>query len=121
MAKLSLRPTSARRLDAYRVALELVAVVHPLIARIAQHDPDLACQLKRALPSAVQNLAEAMRRTGRDRAHLLTVALGSTDEVRSIVDVVHVQGLIEAEPAAAADAVADRLCAMLYRIRQRLA
>ena len=121
MATHPLTPTSARRLDAYRVALELVAQVQPFICSIARTDPDLARQLKRALPSVAQNLAEGMRRTGRDRAHLLTIALGSADEVRTIVDIAAVQQLIDAALAAAAEATADRVCAMLYRIRQRLA
>ena len=87
MAQLSCTPLSARRLDAYRVALELVSLLQPVVTRIAREDKDLAAQLRRALPSVPQNLAEAMRRTGRDRAHLLTVALGSADEVRCLVDV----------------------------------
>jgi hypothetical protein len=33
------------------------------------------------LPSISNNLSEAMRRTGRDRPHLSTVALGSADEI----------------------------------------
>ena len=121
MTTLPLSPTSARRLDAYRVALELVAHVQPFVPCIARHDPDLARQLKRAFPSVVQNLSEAMRRTGRDRAHLLTIALGSADEVRAIIDIAQVQQIIAAPQAAAADATADRVCAMLYRIRERLA
>ncbi len=117
----TLKPISARRLDAYRVLLELVALVDPFIARIALHDRELAEQLAGALPSIVQNFSEAMRRTGRDRAHLLTVALGSADEVRSIVDVAMIKHIITSQEAQAADAKADRGCAMLFRIRQRLA
>ena len=82
-----LRPTSARRLDAYRVALELVATVSAMTPRIARHDKDLARQISRAVSSAPNNLSEGMRRTGADRAHLLGVALGSTDETRSWLDV----------------------------------
>ena len=114
-------PISARRLDAYRVALELVAWLRPLVARIARDDQDLAHQLKRALPSIPQNLAEAMRRTGRDRAHLLTVALGSADEVRCVVDIALAAALLQADEAETAEKLADRVCAMLYRIRERLA
>ena len=116
-----LKPLSARRFDAYRVLLELIARVDPLIKRIAKHDQALADQLARALPSSLQNFAEGLRRTGKDRAHLLTVALGSTEEIRSILDVSWVKHIITAQEAASHDEVADRACAMLYRIRQRLA
>ena len=50
---------SARRFDAYRVLLELIALVDPFIARIAKHDAKLADQLAEALPSTIQNFAEA--------------------------------------------------------------
>lgn len=120
MTQLNLSPTSARRLDIYKVALELVAFVRPFIARIASADPDLARQLKRALPSVPQNIAEGLRRTGRDRAHLLTVALGSTDEVRTIIDVALVNAVLDADEALAADTLADRVCAMAFRLRQRV-
>lgn len=112
---------SARRLDAYRVMLELIAVVVPLLARIIQRDPELGRQLRRALPSAAQHIAEGLRRTGRDRAHLLTIALGSLDETRSIIDIALVMQILTTEEAATADELADRVCAMVYRIRQRQA
>lgn len=113
-------PLSARRLDAYRVGLELLTVMRPLTDRIARHDKDLAAQLRRSLPSMVKNLSEAMRRTGGDRAHLLTVSLGSADEARSGIDIAAAYGILEPDEARHADALADRFCAMVYRIRQRL-
>ena len=121
MAQLHLKPTTARRFDAYRVALELVALVRPFAARIRREDKELANQLTRALPSIPQNLAEGMRRVGDDRAYLLTVVLGSADEVRTIVDVALVSGMIEAEEAAHAEELADRVCAMVFRVREKLA
>ena len=121
MSHLHHNPICARRLDAYRVGIALVATIHPWLPRIARHDKDLANQLKRALPSGPQNLAEALRRVGADRAHLLTVALGSVDEVRTIVDIALVKQILTAHEANAAEQLADRFAAMLYRIRQRLA
>jgi four helix bundle protein len=61
-----------------------------------------------------------MRRTGADRAHLLTVSLGSADEVRASIDVAMVNGLMHQHQAQRADDLADRYCAMVYRLRQRL-
>lgn len=121
MSQLTHNPISARRLDAYRVGLQLVSTISPWLARIARHDKDLAGQLKRALPSGPQNLSEALRRVGGDRAHLLTVALGSVDEVRTIIDIAHVHHILTAHEVDTAEQLADRFAAMLYRIRQRFA
>ncbi len=119
MAQQHRRPTSGRNLDAYRIALQLVAQLSPLIPRIARYDKDIAGQLKRALPKIPQNIAEAMRRLGNDRSHLLTVALGSTDEVRTVVDITAGALILTAAEARAADQLADRVCAMTYRLHQR--
>ena len=121
MMNRNLEPLSARRLDAYRVALELLEYMAPRVQRIRRGDKELAGQLQRSLPSIVHNLSEAMRRTGGDRAHLLTVSLGSADEARSSIDIARVVGLLPAADAQQADALADRFCAMVYRLRQRQA
>ena len=60
-----------------------------------------------------------MRRTGKDRAHLLSVALGSCDEVRALLDTAAAFGVLSAAERLQADALADRICAMTYRLRQR--
>ena len=111
-------PVSARRLDVYKVALDLVAVVTPLIARIAQHNKKLGQQLEGALPSVAQNICEGLRRTGNDRAHLLTVALGSADEVRCVLDMAAASRMIPIDRAQQAESLADRVCAMTYRLHQ---
>ena len=118
MAQKIRRPTSARRLDAYRVALQLVSFMQPLIARIARHDKDLAHQMRRSLPSIAHNLCEGLRRTGHDRAHLLTVALGSAEELRVGIDIAAAIGILTTDEAQTADQLADRICAMLFRLHQ---
>jgi len=62
-----------------------------------------------------------MRRTGKDRAHLLTVALGSCDEVRALLEAAVAFGVLSAAEQQRVDALADRVCAMTYRLRQRSA
>lgn len=121
MPQLYRRPTSARNLDAYRVALQWVAFTNTLLPRIARVGKKQGEQLKDASRSVVQHLCEAMRRTGADRAHLLTVCLGSADEVRSLVDVAHADGTITAEELQQSEHYGDRVCAMVYRIRERCA
>lgn len=119
MTRINRLPTSARRLDAYKVALQLVAFVQHLMARIAQHDKDLAHQMRRSLPSIAHNLTEGLRRTGNDRAHLLTVALGSADELRTSIDIAACVGILSPTEAQQAEHLADRICAMLFRLHQR--
>lgn len=107
---------SARRLDVYRLALEVVGDTAAIAAIL---DRDLAAQLRRAVASVPLNTAEAVRRTGRDRAHLLGVALGSAAEVQAILDVGRALGVIADESWRRVDAKLDRVCAMLYRLRGR--
>jgi len=114
-------PTSARRLDLYRVTLELIALCRPLCPRLRRFNPRLGAQLTEALASTLQNVAEAMRRTGRDRAHLLTVALGSCDEARALLEVAVAFGVFSVAEQQGAEALAGRVCAMTYRLRQRWA
>jgi len=115
------QPDSARQLDAYRVTLELIGVCHPLRARLQRFNRRLGTQLTESLCSTAQNLAEAMRRTGKDRAHLLTVALGSCDEARALLEAAVAFGVVSAAEQRAADVLADRVCAMTYRLRKRCA
>jgi four helix bundle protein len=114
-------PISARRLDAYRIGLQLLATMRPHLEQMRKHHKELHNQLERSLPSMINNLSEAMRRTGDDRAHLLTVSLGSADEARASIDIALVNGLIQSDQAAQADHLADRFCAMVYKLRQRFA
>ena len=114
-------PTSARRLDVYRVTLELIALCRPFGPRLGRFNRRLGAQLTEALASTLQNLAEAMRRTGADRAHLLTVSLGSCEEVRALLEAAVAFGVLSRGELQQADALADRVCAMAYRLRQRWA
>ncbi len=115
----SATPFSARRLDAYKVALELLSYMQPHLQRIASQNRELKKQLDRSLPSIVNNLSEALRRTGADRPYHLTVSLGSADEARASIDSALAYGLMDPHEAAHADNLADRYCAMVYRLRQR--
>jgi four helix bundle protein len=121
MAKLTRRPTTARNLDAYRVTLEWIAFINTLLPRITRVDAKQATQLKDANRSVLQHLSEGMRRTGADRAHMFTVSLGSADEVRSLVDVAHADGTITAHEVERSEHFGDRVCAMVFRLRERCA
>ena len=122
MSRHSIRPaipSSARHLDVYQVTLELIAACQPYRPRLQRFNRRLGAQLTESLASVLQNLAEAMRRTGADRAHLLTVALGSCDEVRALLEAAVAFGVLSEAEQQAADTLADRVCAMGYRLRLR--
>lgn len=114
-------PDSVRRLDVYRVTLQLISRCQPHRHRLKRLGRRMETQLNCALASTLQNLAEGMRRTGKDRAYLLGVALGSCDEVRAILEAAVAFGVLPASEQQRVDALADRVCAMLYRLRQRCA
>ena len=122
MSRRSIRsviPRSARQLEVYQVTLELIATCQPYRSRLARFNRRLGAQLTESLASVLQNLAESMRRTGADRAHLLTVALGSCDEVRALLEAAVAFGVLTEAEQRAADALADRVCAMGFRLRAR--
>ena len=74
-------------LHIYPVILAFVTDVHPLIARIARHDPDLAKQLRRASTSVVLNTAEGMYARGRQRTASYNIALREMRESYAALEV----------------------------------
>jgi len=112
-------PNSGRNLDVYHQALAVVQAAAPYIPRFNRFDRKLGSQLKAALPSIVLNTAEGLRRVGGDRNHLLTVALGSADEVQSIFDVGLALGIVSPGEVQQVRQPAERVCAMLFRLYRR--
>ncbi len=102
--------------DAYERALDLLRVLRPLLERLAVLDDNLACQARRAAQSVALNVAEANRRTLRDRRNRFRIALGSAAEVASCLDVAVALGYLEEEAVAPALALVDRVRAMTYRL-----
>lgn len=101
---------------AFDVALEMIAHLRQPLASIAERDPDLAQQLRRAAASVPLNLSEGRRRQGRDRLHLFRVAAGSADEVVATLRVAEAWGHLEPASSAPALAACDRVLAMLWRL-----
>lgn len=104
------------RLDCYRVALEVAALV-PALTKSAR--PALRDQLERASSSICLNLAEGCaRRTRRDRLHFFSIAQGSANECAAAIDILRALGHTRHEDAAAAKRKITRIVQMLVGLRR---
>ncbi len=105
--------------DAYDRSIDLLRTLAPLLASIAAADSSLADQLRRAAQSVPLNVAEANRRTGRDRANRFRIALGSAAEVAACLDVALALSYLDEVRVAPALALIDRVRAMTFRLSRR--
>ena len=103
--------------EALSVAREFIVAVRPLVAQIELRDKSLADQLRRAATSAALNTAEGGRRDGRDRAARYRIAAGECAEAATAVQVAVDWGYVPTAAAAPALVLADRVRAMLWRLR----
>jgi four helix bundle protein len=109
-------PLDPERLDAYRVAVELDALV-VRIARGAGRGHGWLCdQVLRASGSTVLNLAEAVGRQGADRARCLRIARGSAFETDAALELLLHRGATSVELRAQARELVRRVVAMLTRL-----
>ena len=102
--------------DAYRVAIELLRALLPLVEMLRTQDRSLADQAKRAATSIPLNVAEGRQRVGRDRKQFYRIAYGSTAEVGAALDVALAFGYLREDALAAALELLDRERAMLHRL-----
>lgn len=78
----------------YSVILRLVSDLRPVLDAIAQHDSDLARQMRRALTSVPLNVAEGSSSRGGNRAARYHTAAGSMREVGACIDVAVALGYV---------------------------
>jgi four helix bundle protein len=104
------------RFEALEVAFALARALGPVLAQVAQHDRDLASQLRRAGASAPSCLSEGAQRAGKDRLQLYRTAGGSAAEVRTQVELAVAWGYLGESAAAPVLALADRVVAMAWRL-----
>ncbi|MEZ4262885.1 MAG: four helix bundle protein [Polyangiaceae bacterium] len=79
----------------YDVVIDTVAGLRPVMERVAQHDADLARQMRRALASVPLNVAEGSSSRGRNRGARYHTAAGSMREVGAALDVAVALGYID--------------------------
>jgi four helix bundle protein len=109
-------------LDAYRVALELLALLHEPLLELRKRDPDLERQARRALQSIVHNTAEGEGKVGstrREQARFFSIARGSTHELQAALHTGRICRLMDVAVLDATDELLDRERAMLYRLITR--
>jgi four helix bundle protein len=104
------------RFDAYEVSLELLDALVPVVSALRKKDRELERQLRRAASKIPAQVREGSRRTGCDRDYLFRTAAGSADEVRGHLETAVRWRYVTRESTAVADALADRVLAMLYRL-----
>jgi four helix bundle protein len=106
-----------QKLDVYQCAIEFLALAQRIRRYLPKGHADLADQLRRAAQSIPQNIAEGCGRTSRaDKAKHYTIARGSAMESASHLDVMRVEGAIEAESYARGVELLERVVAMLTKL-----
>src|SRR5262249_27757337 len=109
-------------LDAYRVALELAALLREALAKLRAQNRPLADQAQRATESILLNLAEGAGKywsTRREQARYYSIARGSAMELQAALHLCRAWALLGSATLDAADLLLDRERAMLYRLIQR--
>ena len=98
----------------YGEALQLIRRLRSTVAKIAQHDADLARQMRKALTSIPLNIAEGEgRKNGNQRVRFET-AMGSANEVRACIETAEAWDYIDAD-ASVIDTL-DRIARTLNRL-----
>ena len=102
------------------LSLQLVQLLRDPAERIRLHSAAEAKQLVSASTSIVRSVCEGSGRFGRDRLHLFSIAYGSQQEAKGILDAAVALGWLAERPAAYE--VAHRLGGILWRLmRPRVA
>jgi four helix bundle protein len=101
------------------IAIEAIAVLAPVVARIRRHDKDLADQVRRALSSVALNVGEGNSSQDGHRIARFSTAAGSNAESRAALRVAIAWGYVEAQEIEAGEALLDRVAAMLHRLGAR--
>jgi four helix bundle protein len=110
-------PEENNMLVAYDVALDLVRALRPVVAQLRRCSPEAADQVERAASSIVLNLAEGVRRHGRDPRRFFDMAHGSAGEIRGALDLADAWGWqVESQQARV---LLDRELGLLWGLTRR--
>ena len=103
----------------HEIAQEMISEIKPLIDSVAEHDGELAKQLRKSASSVPLNICEgAYNHKGNSRSRFHTAA-GSAAETRSALRVAESWGYIARGSASEVDAKLDRILGMLWGLTRR--
>jgi four helix bundle protein len=102
----------------HSVSLEMIRSLRPLVERVRRHDRSLADQIVRAASSVALNIGEGNSSDPGNRKARFHTAAGSANEVRSALQVAVAWGYIAEARAKEADALLDRVLAMLFKLKR---
>jgi four helix bundle protein len=104
-------------LDAYRVAIEFLALSVRLLEEIPKERRELRLQLERAAMSIPLNIAEgAGKPSPADRARYHGIARGSAMECAALLDVSQIMGVAQNKDVEQGKRLLSRLVAMLTKM-----
>ena len=114
-------PQSFRSLDVWQRAMDLVDEAYKCTRGLPRSEFDLRRQIRKAAVSIPSNIAEGHRR-GRRLAYQnhVSIALGSTAEIETEIEIAFRNGLVAPKTCEAALALSDRVSAMLFRLHDSL-
>jgi four helix bundle protein len=103
-----------RTLDTAIEVIEVVRSMRTTVNVVAQHDADLARQMRRALTSIPLNIAEGERRWNGNGRQRFETAMGSANEAVACLHVADAMGYVEVD-AKLLDAL-DKIARTLRRL-----
>ena len=101
-------------LTAQQLTLDLIRTLRPIRDALRVHSPAIEDQLVRATTSVVLNLAEGIRRSGRDKKRAYRIAAAEAQEVKAALEVAAAWGHVDDAALAPVRALADRVARMTY-------
>ncbi len=106
-----------QKLDVYQCAIEFLALAAAMLSKLPRGHSFLADELRRAVMSIPQNLAEGVgKSTEADRSRYLGIARGSAMECAAILDACAVLGLSNAETLEKGCDLLERIISMLLKM-----
>jgi four helix bundle protein len=112
-------PPTPPRFVVLEIALQAIAVLRPVVAKIRRFDRDLGEQLRTSLSAVPLHIAEGNGSSGGNRVIRFSTALGSTDESRATLRAAVAWGHTQPGEIEEGDRLLDRVAAMLYKLGAR--
>jgi four helix bundle protein len=107
-----------QRLDAYRCAVQFLALSAALAERAPRGYGSLSEQLRRAALSVPLNIAEGSGKSDRDAARFYTIARASALECAAILDALEALRAVDSKDLETPRELLERVVSMLTKLRK---